>query len=332
VPASTRIEWRAGCTLLLLCCLAGCAGPSQLAAVSAGLPPQAELTATPFFPQTEHQCGPAALATVLGAAGLKVEPAALATEVYLPGRAGSLQPELAAAVRARGLLAYQLGPELGEILAEVAADRPVLILQRLGAGPWPGWHYAVVIGYDQQAGQVLLRSGTKERLVMRAALFESTWERGGRWALVALQPGTVPARPDLTRYMQAAAALETTPNPAAARAAYEAAAGLWPHEPLPRLGLGNVAAARGDWREAESWYRAVLRDEPAQAAALNNRAEALNRIGCADAARWSLQQGMSSVAADDPLRPALEQTALELAGRAGEEAVESADCAQFTGR
>jgi Flp pilus assembly protein TadD len=163
-------------------------------------------------------------------------------------------------------------------------------------------------------------------------VFESTWERGGRWALVALQPGTVPAQPDLTRYMQAAAALEATPDPAAARVSYQAAAGLWPHEPLPRLGLGNVSAAGGDWREAESWYRAVLRDDPAQAAALNNRAEALNRIGCVEAARWSLQQGMSSVAADDPLRPALEQTARELASRSGGLAVEPADCAQFTGR
>jgi tetratricopeptide (TPR) repeat protein len=268
----------------------------------------------------------------VGDAGHQVEPAALAAEVYLPRREGSLQPELAAAIRARGLLAYQLGPELGEILAEVATGRPVLILQRLGAGPWPGWHYAVVIGYDQQAGQLLLRSGTKDRLAMRATVFESTWERGGRWALVALQPGTVPAQPDLTRYMQAAAALEATPDPAAARVSYQAAAGLWPHEPLPRLGLGNVSAAGGDWREAESWYRAVLRDDPAQAAALNNRAEALNRIGCVEAARWSLQQGMSSVAADDPLRPALEQTARELASRSGGLAVEPADCAQFTGR
>jgi tetratricopeptide (TPR) repeat protein len=328
VPALTRIQRRACCTLLLLSSLAGCASQSQLAAGLAGLPPRAELTATPFYPQTEHQCGPAALATLLGAAGHAVEPAALAAEVYLPGREGALQPELAAAVRARGLLAYELGPELGEILAEVAAGRPVLILQRLGAGPWPGWHYAVVVGYDQHKGQLLLRSGTQDRLAMSAPRFKSTWQRGGSWALVALQPGTLPARPHLTRYMHSAAALEAAPDPAGAHASYQAAAGRWPGESMPRLGLGNVAAARGDWREAESWYRAVLEDDPAQAAALNNRAEALSRLGCADAARSSLQQGISSVMADDPLHAALEQTARELANQANA----TAACAQFAGR
>ena len=149
------------------------------------LPAQVELTATPFHPQTEHQCGPAALATVLGAAGHAVDPAALAAEVYLPGREGSLQPELVAAVRARGLLAYEVGPSLSDLLAEVASGRPVLVLQQLGAGPWPYWHYAVVIGYDKARGQVLLRSGTDARLGLRASLFESTWDRGGRWGLVA---------------------------------------------------------------------------------------------------------------------------------------------------
>lgn len=332
MPASTRIDWRVALVPALLLFLVGCAGPSRLATQPAGLPSRAELTATPFYPQTEHQCGPAALATVLGAAGHPVEPGALAAEVYLPGRQGTLQPELAAAVRARGLLAYEVGPGLDDILAEVAAGRPVLVLQRLGAGPWPGWHYAVVVGYDQNHGQVLLRSGTKQRLAMRASLFEATWERGGRWALVVLEPGTLPARPDLTRYMQSAAALEATPNPEAAARSYQAAARFWPQEPLPRLGLGNVAAARGDWREAEGWYAAVLRDDPSQAAALNNRAEALQRLGCAEAARLSLQQGMSFVAAGDPLRPALEQAARDIAARSAGSAADPAECTQFTTR
>jgi len=332
VLASTRIDWRVALTLALLLFLVGCAGPSRLATLPAGLPSRAELTATPFYPQTEHQCGPAALATVLGAAGHQVEPGALAAEVYLPGREGTLQPELAAAVRARGLLAYEVGPGLDDILAEVAAGRPVLVLQRLGAGPWPSWHYAVVVGYDQRNGQVLLRSGTQDRLAMHASLFDATWERGGRWALVVLEPGTLPARPDLARYMQSAAALEAAPNPEAAEKAYESAARLWPQEPLPRLGLGNVAAARGDWREAEGWYAAALLDDPSQAAALNNRAEALQRLGCAEAARLSLQQGMGYVAAGDPLRPALQQAARDIAARSAGSAADPAECTQFTTR
>ena len=183
----------------------------------------------------------------------------MAAEVYLPGREGSLQPELVAAARARGLLAYETGPSLSDLLAEVASGRPALVLQQLGAGPWPYWHYAVVIGYDKTRGQVLLRSGTDARVTMRASLFETTWDRGGRWGLVLLEPGTLPARPDPVRYMSAAAALETARNPAGAKAAYAAAVTLWPKEPLPRLGLGNLAAAAGDWVDAERWYRARAR-------------------------------------------------------------------------
>ena len=310
--------------------LAGCAGPSRLAQLPAGLPERVELTATPFHPQTEHQCGPAALATVLGAAGRNIDPAVLATEVYLPGREGSLQPELAAAARARGLLAYEIGPSMSDLLAEVAAGRPALVLQQLGAGPWPNWHYAVVIGYDKTRGQVLLRSGTDARLGLRASLFESTWDRGGRWGLVLLEPGTLPARPDPVRYMRAAAALETARNPDAAKAAYAAAVKLWPQVPLPRVGLGNLAAAAGDWVGAERWYRAVLVDDPSQAAALNNRAEALVRLGCPDAARLALQQGMIHVAADDPLQPVLQQTVRDLSVPGAQRpARAAAECTQF---
>ncbi len=319
--------------LLALLLLVGCTGTSRLAQLPAELPERVELTATPFHPQTEHQCGPAALATVLGAAGRNVDPAALATEVYLPGRQGSLQPELAAAVRARGLLAYEVGPSLSDLLAEVAVGRPALVLQQLGAGPWPYWHYAVVIGYDKARGKVLLRSGTDERQALRASLFESTWDRGGNWGLVLLEPGTLPAQPDPVRYMSAAAALETAGNADAARAAYTAAADLWPKASLPRLGLGNLAAAAGDWAEAERWYRAVLADDPAQAAALNNRAEALVRLGCPDAARMLLQHGTIHVAADDPLQPVLQQTVRDLSAQvAAAPPVAVAQCMQFTVR
>ena len=41
-----------------------------------------ELTQTPFFPQQSHQCGPAALATALGASGVDVTPDDLVPQTY----------------------------------------------------------------------------------------------------------------------------------------------------------------------------------------------------------------------------------------------------------
>ncbi len=117
------------------------------------------------------------------------------------------------------------------------------------------------------------------------------------------------------------------------KAAYAAAATLWPKAPLPRLGLGNLAAAAGDWAAAERWYRAVLADDPSQAAALNNRAEALVRLGCPDAARLRCEQGAVHVAADDPLQPVLQQTVRDLSAQvAPTPADAAAECTQFTVR
>lgn len=315
--------------LIALAGLGGCAGSSAITRLPADWPAHVELSSTPFFPQTEHQCGPAALATVLGAAGRTVEPTALTADVFLPGREGSLQAELVAAARARGVLPVETGPALDDVLAETAAGRPVLVLQQLGIGPWPYWHYAVVIGYDRPRQRVLLRSGTDERLEQRAAVFEATWARGGHWALVLLEPGQLPAHPDLDRYMRAAADMERQ-SITAAEVAYRAAAARWPDAPLPALGLGNVAAARGEWRDAERWYRTALEAGPAAAAALNNRAEALARLGCNALARRVLQDGMAHIAAGDALRPTLEDTARGLEATAAGD--DPAHCSEFTFR
>lgn len=325
---------RACAAFALVTLATGCAGTSRLASVADadGLPAQVELAATPFHAQTEHQCGPAALATLLGAVGQPVSPEILAQEIYVPGREGSFQPELVAALRTRGLVAYELRPDVTDLMAEVAGGRPVLVLQRLGAGPWPAWHFAVVVGYDAHAGTFLLRSGTEPRLVMRAAQFAATWERADSWAIVALEPGTLPARPDLTRYVTAAAGLEATGRLDDARAAYVAAMERWPGEMLPRLGLANVTAAQGRWAEAEQAYRAVLAVDPRQAVAINNRAHALLQLGCARAAMASLEQGEELLAPGDPMRPTLERTRGEIVSHAAASASEPTGCSQFASR
>ena len=93
MPVSTVSRgrtWAVLALLLALLLLVGCAGPTRLAQLPAELPERVELTATPFHPQTEYQCGPAALATVLGdhtvpaleAAG--IDPRARAETLGLP--------------------------------------------------------------------------------------------------------------------------------------------------------------------------------------------------------------------------------------------------------
>jgi tetratricopeptide (TPR) repeat protein len=248
-------------------------------------PSRVELVDTPFFSQREYQCGPAALATLFASAGLAVQPDELVAEIYVPARRGSLQAEMIAATRSRGLVPYVLPPSSQALLEQVAAGRPVLVLQKTGAGPWPGWHYAVVVGFDTMAQRIVLRSGTDPRLEMSAARFLATWDRADRWALVALEPGKLPAEAGLERYMQAAAGLEAVGQREAARRAYEAAAVRWPAEALPRLGLANLAYARGDLETAEQGFRAAVERAPGDPVARNNRAAVLLNLGCPAAAR-----------------------------------------------
>jgi tetratricopeptide (TPR) repeat protein len=127
----------------------------------------------------------------------------------------------------------------------------------------------------------------------------------------------MPTDPDVKRYMTAAAGLEATGHLDAASRAYRAATLQWSDEPLPWLGLANVAALREDWTAAEQGYRKVLALEPRQAAALNNRAEALRHLGCVDAARALLLDATTSLPPDDPLRPALAATLAQIEADGG---------------
>ena len=293
--------------------LAGCTarGPQLAPANPSAFAPQVELVATPFFPQRDYQCGPAALATVLAAAGVSVQADDLVAEVYLPARRGSLQAEMVAATRSRGLLPYVVQPSMQSLLEQVAEGRPVLILQKTGAGPWPGWHYAVVVGFDTLEDQIVLRSGTSYRLEMPAARFLATWDRADRWAMVAVAPGEMPANPDFARYMQAAAGLEAIGRIEAATLAYEAAVREWPAEALPLLGLANLAHARGDLAGAEQGFRAAIERAPGDAVARNNRAAVLLELGCPAAARREIHMA-AAIADAGPHEAAVAATRREI--------------------
>lgn len=275
--------------------LAGCAGsgPVLQPALGPGFA-ATELSATPFFPQEDYQCGPAALATVLNVAGVAVSPDDLAPAVYIPERRGSLQLELLGAARRHDRLPYPLEGDLAAIAAELQAGRPVLVLQNLGFRRLPVWHYAVVVGLDPAQDEVTLRSGAERRLVMEAGKFLESWEKAGSWAIVVLEPGELPARPDENIYLRAAAGLESAGRYGAALEAYRAGLGRWPESTLARLGVANSLHALGRKRQAESEYRALLELDSANGIAWNNYGSVLNARGCRAAALAAVENAIAS--------------------------------------
>jgi len=259
-----------------------------------------ELSDTPFFPQEDYQCGPAALATVLQAAGTAVRPATLLDQVYVPARQGSLQVELQAATRRAGRIPYHIAPDLGALRAELNARRPVLVLQNLGLGFMPAWHYAVVIGLDPATDRVILRSGTERRRLTPAREFLRSWRLADGWALVVLRPGEMPTAPDRASYLEAVALTERYLSPPARRDAYRAALARWPDDPTARFGLAYALHAAGDLRGAETVYRALIAAHPRHAVAYNNLAEVLSTRGCHAQARRAADRALEIAAVDSP--------------------------------
>lgn len=304
--------------LIAIAALAGCAAaPSDTDFAAANLPARVELEHVPFHPQTRYQCGPAALATMLNASGVQTSPEELSPEIYLPGKKGSLQVELIATARARDRVVYPLATDLSSALAQVAAGHPVLVLQNLGLRSAPAWHFAVIVGYDRDARELILRSGSERRLTVNAPRFLRTWDRAQRWGVIVLKPEQLPAQPKLRSYIAAAAALEATGRLEAAGVAYATAQAQWPDSIWPVLGLANISHARGDASSAERRYEQALALDPDHAVAHNNLAELLDARGCAAAARMHIARAIE-LAKATTLEPSVLATAQRIVERNGQ--------------
>jgi len=298
---------------VFLLLLGGCATPPQTRLVLnsplVSLPRHIELTAVPYFAQEAFQCGPASLAMTLNAAGIAVTPDTLKPELYLPDRHGSLQVEMMAAARRQGAVAYQLAPELNDMLRELAAGTPVVVLQNLALSWYPDWHYAVAIGYDLDNAEIILRSGPVQRQVLPMGTFEFTWARSGYWAMVALPPGKIPASAEENPFIAAVSAFEKTSGPEPAQRSYIAALNRWPGNLTAQIGVGNTAYRLHDLARAETAFRQAAHDHPDSVAAFNNLAQTL-----ADQTRYkeALEAAQNAVSLGGPLAQIAQQTLADI--------------------
>jgi alkylhydroperoxidase family enzyme len=243
-----------------------------------GVPRQVELAQVPFFPQDEYQCGPAALATAMSYAGVGVRPEALVDEVWLPSRHGSLQLEMLAAPRRHGLVSYRLSTSYADLLREIAAGNPVVILQDAGFF-FPKWHYAVVNGFDYETGTVYLRSGLQMRQAMPFSYFERTWIAGKYWAMVVTPPQRIAATATEDRWLESLLGLARGNDNEATVRGYRAALARWPDSLPAAVGLANHLHEAGRLDEAAGVLRTSLRNHPDSVVVMNNLAQTLSDQG-----------------------------------------------------
>ena len=160
----------------------GCAHSRRAAPASGGAP----RLQVPFFPDGGDQCGPTALASVLGYWGVPAEPAALRREIYLPSLRGALPLDLLLAARARGLKAEMSNGGRDELRGQIDAGRPVIAFVNLGFRFLPIGHFLVVTGYDERG--IYAHSGRRKNAFVGWSKFEGMWEKTGRWTLVISRP------------------------------------------------------------------------------------------------------------------------------------------------
>ena len=254
-PVRTLNLIRRAAALAALCWLGACAAPfDPETSITADVPTRAAVPNVPLIAQEAFYCGPAALAMVMQWAGQDVTQDQIAALSFTEGAGGTYTADMIGSARRTGQLAVEIHT-LDQLLGEIAAGHPVIVFQNLGVAIAPVWHYGVVTGYDVQADTVMLNSGQEAQMVLPFGIFDRSWTRGDRWALVVLPPDQLPATAREADVLSAVAALERVGQLDAAETAYETGAGRWPDNWLWQFGLGNTRYARGDLQGARRALR-----------------------------------------------------------------------------
>ncbi len=256
----------------------------------ANLPPQSVIDSVPFVAQTEKFCGPAALAMVLEYYGQEADLDELGSAVFVPAKGGALQAEMAALMRRKGLVAYQLNNQLESLLGQLAEGYPVIILQNLGLKKIPFWHYAVAIGYDLQRAEIILHTGQRKSHRLSLKTFAYTWARSNNWALIPRPVGSFPWQADVKQAFLASTAFVNTPGQAmSAIPHYSAALKQWPGDEAFSIALSNEFYAKGQYSDAVDVLMEAASKPIKSALVFNNLAYSLAAKHCYAGAKQSAQ-------------------------------------------
>ena len=169
--------------------LAGCASSRGSSRAPDGSPSVRQVRLeVPFFPDDTDQCGPSALASVLGYWGIPAAPARLREELYRANLKGALTLDMLLAAEGRGLTAEMAEGGLERVKAELDAGHPMIAFVNLGLRIYPIGHYMVITGYDDAKRSLYVHSGTKRDRRVSYATFDGLWEKTSRWTLLILPP------------------------------------------------------------------------------------------------------------------------------------------------
>jgi ABC-type bacteriocin/lantibiotic exporter with double-glycine peptidase domain len=173
------------CLLMLSAVLTGCAG---MAAESIQSPADVRMIRNvPFYEDTNHQCGPSSLASVMNYWHSRkpslniVTPRGISSAVYSEGAGGTLGIDLEFYARKHGFQTMQYSGSIEDLRKEILNDIPVIILVDFGALFYQRNHFMVVTGYSSKG--IIAHSGLEEKIISFDELGR-IWGKTHFWTLV----------------------------------------------------------------------------------------------------------------------------------------------------
>jgi len=199
----------------------------------------------------------------------------VAQQTLTPKLKGSLQLSMKATARQYGLIPYEINKNLKSVLRELTNDTPVIVLLNLGLKPIPVWHYSVLTGFDKADKKIFLSAPKGDETWMTFDEFETFFERGGNWAIVALKPPSLPVSADEQEVIKAILDMYDTGAKDIAKHALVSYLSRNPSSYLGIVALANMYFSDGDFKSASFMYEQALDLKPKDPAMLNNLAESL---------------------------------------------------------
>lgn len=269
-------------------------------------PPEQHYTSSsinvPFIPPRSELCGSTSIEMVSSywqsttSYIPKLSTQELDGLTLIPAKGGTLQIEMATAARANGLIAYPMEPTFEALFSELSAHHPVIVLVNRSFSWHPLWHYAPVIGYDEQKRSIIVHFSDQPNEAVSLATFAALWKRSGNWGVVLLPPGELPASVSSKTFLRAAYDFEKTGEGEGAVSAYKSALTRWPEDTDILFALANAEYNVMNLPEAEKNYRKLLVLMPSHPLALNNLSILLCRTDRSDEGLKLLDK----VVSDDP--------------------------------
>ncbi len=159
--------------------LSSCLSTSRIAQTG----PSVEI---PFYRQSDYQCGPAALASVINywyrKAGLpEISIQEIIDSIYSQGARGVLGIDLEIYARKKGFDTIQKSGTVEELKAFINEGIPPLILVSYGFSVYQLDHFMVVKGYNEKG--IIVNSKKPDQFISYKEL-SRIWKRAGYWMLV----------------------------------------------------------------------------------------------------------------------------------------------------